>query len=291
MHTRLSLSPSLVLKMRDDGKGAEIGAVELDLMSGSVTWVNEYALERLGYTLDQIQSMSVFDLVPEFAHGALQDMISDKTTRKSIDTHALTRIWPLKTTTGKIVWWAIMKSRTEFPIIWAYGNHIQTTPVGGMSYSFMQAFMNAVNNQAGMSMEVTGLKEWATSQIERLDEADHQLKARLVELEGKMEETIAAAKLAASMSTSTNELVRNLKDSVDKFEGELLKLIGTDSVHDKRIDAFEKHMQMTTSLAVKSIEMQAAVATKGMSKKIVIPVSVIAAIVALIQFLLEHYWK
>ena len=69
----------------------------------------------------------------------------------------------------------------------------------------------------------------------------------------------------------------------------ILKLISTDVVHSKRINAFENHVKMTTDLAIKSITMQADKADKGLSKKVTIPVSITAAVVTVIQYLIQNW--
>jgi hypothetical protein len=99
-----------------------------------------------------------------------------------------------------------------------------------------------------------------------------------------------------------DNLRKTFEELEAKYGSEILKLIGTDIVHDKRIEAFEKHMKMTTDLAIKSIEIQAknssgAIAkqaeetSKGLSKKVVIPMSIIAGVVTIVQILVERYFK
>jgi hypothetical protein len=46
---------------------------------------------------------------------------------------------------------------------------------------------------------------------------------------------------------------------------------------------------MTTDLAIKSITMQADKAGKGLSKKVTIPVSITAALVTVIQYLIQNW--
>jgi hypothetical protein len=194
----------------------------------------------------------------------------------------------------------------EYPAVWLSGDHIQTTGTSGMSFLFMQAFMRAANGQSGLYDQVSELKAWTSDQIARLDEEDKRLKDGLTDLESKMSDALAASREAADAAKTTHRMMETLQKSFQEFESkygiEILKLIGTDSVHDKRIDAFEKHVKMTTDLAMKSIEMQAQrsaqgiemqaeESSKGLSKKVVIPVTLIATIATIIQVLVEKYVK
>lgn len=295
--------------MREEGRTQDdSGVFEIDLVENKVTWANDYVINRSGYTLDQIKHMTLFDLIPETFHGRMQDAMEEASKRKSDDgvTPVATSIWPFKTTGGKIAWWAVTKTVIEYPTIWIYGDHIQTTGLTGMSFLFMQAFMRAANGQSGLYDKVSELKAWTAAQIARLDEEDKRLKDGLSALESKMSDALAASKEAAKAANSTHTMMEALQGAFRDFEAkygvEILKLIGTDTVHDKRIDAFEKHVKLTTDLAVKSIEMQAAKSaqsmneqvketSKGLSRKVTIPVSIIATVAIILEILVEHFAK
>jgi PAS domain S-box-containing protein len=295
------------MQMREEGRSQDdSGVFEIDLTENKISWANEYAVEHTGYTLDQIKHMTLFDLVPEEFHGKMQDVIAEVSTRGSVRNGSPTSVWPVKTSGGKIIWWAVTKSVVEYPAVWLNGDHIQTTGTSGMSFLFMQAFMRAANGQSGLYEQVSELKAWTTDQIARLDEEDKRLRDGLAELESKMSDALEASKEAANAAKTTHKMMESLQKSFQEFETkygvEILKLIGTDTIHDKRIDAFEKHVKMTTDLAVKSIEMQAQrsaqgielqaeESSKGLSKKVVIPVTLIATIATIIQVLVEKFVK
>lgn len=304
-----TLSQTVVMQMRDEGRSKEdIGVFEVDLADNKITWMNDYATERVGYTLDQIKHMTLFDMIPESFHAKLQDVVSEYSEKKlsETNTEAKTSIWPLKTSNGKITWWVVTKTIAEYPIIWIYGDHIQTTGLTGMSFLFMQAFMRAANGQSGLYEKLSELKAWTTTQVSRLDEEDRRLKDSLSVLESKMTEVLAASKEAATATNTTQKMMESLQRAFQEFESkysaEVLKLIGTDTIHDKRIDTFEKHVKLTTDLAMKSIEMQAERSTenmtnqvketsKGLSRKVTVPVSIIATIAIIIEVLVEHFAK
>ena len=302
-----SPSPSLVAQMREEGRSlSEVGVFEIDLLENKVTWANDYVMDRSGYTLDQIKHVTVNDIVPNSFHNEMQEAIAEIANRKPNEERKPTSIWPIQTPNGKITWWSVTKTVTEYPLIWLHGDHIQTTAHSGVSFVFMRAFMNAANRQTGLHDQISELKEWTATQIERLDGEDKRLYNGLESLSSKLNESLSASRDAAEAARASTKMVEILQqtfhDVETKYGTEILKLIGTDTLHDKRIDAFESHIKMAADLAVKSIEMQAKTSSagimrqaeessKGISRKIVIPVSVIAGIVTIIQILVERFVK
>lgn len=304
---KTSPSPGLVTQAREEGRSLDdVGVFEIDLIENRVVWANDFAVDKSGYTLDQIKHMTLFDLIPAAFHGEAQTAIADIADRKPGESRASASVWPMQTSGGKITWWAVVKSTVEFPIVWVHGDHVQTTGLNGMSFAFMRAFMRAANGQTGLCNQIAELKAWTATQIEQLNAEDKRLREGLTSLEGKLSEALAASKEAADASKTSIKMMeglqRTFQDLEAKYGAEILKLIGTDTVHDKRIDAFEQHMKMTAELAVQSIQMQAKSSSeglaqqaqessKGLSRKVVIPVSVIATIVTIIQILVERFVK
>jgi hypothetical protein len=297
---------ALVMQMREEGRSRDdTGVFEIDLVENKIVWANDFVLERLEFTLDQIKHMTLFDIIPEAFHQTMQSTVTELSTRKSEGEKKRTAasIWPSKTASGKITWWAITESTMDFPLIWVHGDHVQTTGQSGMSFLFMQAFMRAANGQSGLYDEVSELKAWTSTQIARLDEADKQLRLGLADLESKIDDALAASKEAATASKDTRAVLQSaFKDFETKYGGELLKLIGTDTVHDKKIEAFEKQIKVMTDLAIESLRVQAQKMTqgittqaeassKGISRKVIIPVSLIATIAAIIELALRIIFK
>jgi hypothetical protein len=299
------LPQSLILRMREEGRVQEdYGVFEIDISQGKVSWANNYVLDRSGYTLDQVQHMTLPDLIPEMFHEIVQDAVMDAESSKDGDSKGTTSIWPMKSLDGKVLWWAVSRTSKRYPMSWIHADHIQTTSTSGMSFVFMRAFMRAANGHMGLFEKVSELKDWTSTQIARLDEEDKKLGNSILNLEVKMEDALKASKEAALATKTTHAAVGGLLKSFQDFETkygiEILKLIGTDSIHDKRMESFERHVKMTTDLAVKSIEMQAKASSegfsrqaeetsKGLSKKVVIPVSIIATIVTIIQIAIERW--
>lgn len=299
------ISQNLIMQRREEGRSQnDTGVFEINLVEWKMVWANDYVLDRSGFTLDQIQHMTLLDLIPEVFHGAVQNAMVEADSNGSTFNHDVTSVWPMKTSEGKVTWWAVTKKHIDFPMVWIHGDHIQTTNTSGMPFVFMRAFMRAANGQTGLYKEVSDLKNWTASQISRLDEEDKQLKSSIAAMEEKMNDVLETSKETATAVKTMHETMGQLKESFSDFEAkygvEILKLIGTDTVHDKRIDAFERHVKMVTDLAVRSIEVQAKASTeglaeqakessRGLSKKVVIPVSVVALLATILQFLFEHF--
>jgi HPt (histidine-containing phosphotransfer) domain-containing protein len=295
------------MKAREEGRSLDdIGVFEIDLIENRVVWANEFAIDKSGYTLDQVKHMTLLDLTPSPFHSEVQTAIANTADRKHNAQEETTSVWPMLTSGGKVTWWAVIKTTIEFPLVWIHGDHVQTTGVNGMSYAFMRAFMRAANGQTGLSNQIAELKAWTSNQIDNLNSEDKRLHESLTSLESKLTEALAATKESAASSKTSIKMIdglqRTFQDLEAKYGAEILKLIGTDVVHDKRIDAFEQHMKITAELAVQSIQMQAKTSSdglakqakessKGLSRRIVIPMSVIAAVVTIIQILLEKFLR
>lgn len=297
------ISQNIVMQKREEGRSKDnVGVFEIDMSEWKVPWVNNFIVECSGFSLDQIQHMSFIDLVPEQFHWMVHEFMLESESASGPTEKNFPMVWPMKTADGKITWWSVSQKSAEFPVVWVYGEHIQTTHFPSMQFMFMRAFMRAANGHSCLRKEISELKDWTSAQISRLDQKDEQLKTSLSAMEAKMNDVLEASKETADAVKTTHCMVKELQKSFADFETkygiEILKLIGTDSVHDKRIDAFEQHVKMVTNLAVKSIEVQAKTSSdeiveqakessKGLSVKVIVPVSVIAVIATLLQVLFE----
>jgi hypothetical protein len=272
--------------------------LEINLMTSNVSWVNDFFLEKTGYTLDQMSTMSLFDIVPENLHDRIRDNIADRIAGKRPELSIL----PIKTTDGRIAWWYVNWLRTDYPLTWAQGDHVQTTQQEGSAFIFMQTAMTTANGYMSLQNQIHDLRQWTENQVGRLDEEDRAIKMVLSGLEEKLRHATEASRNAANYALENSKSIELMRKEMSKgfenFEGEfskhtteILRLIGTDAAHDKRFIKFEKNVKMTTDLAIQSITMHAAKAGRGMSKKVVIPVSVIAAIATIAQYLVQWWVK
>jgi PAS domain S-box-containing protein len=287
------MSDSLIEEMRKQGEEFDDkGLFEFDLITGQVRWANSFALNLMGYTSEQLESMTVFDLVPIQLHERMREGIADRVAGRS----PRTSILPIKSADGDVVWWYVFKTKIKSSISWSHSEYIQKTEPKGMAFAFMRMQMDSINYQYEVESKMDELDSWVHSQIDRIDNEVVDIKETITLFSDKIEHAINAAKNASSTSLDTKNGISTLIDKFDDLEremydhtSEILRLIKTDVEHDTKFEAFEKHIKMTTDLAIQSIAMQADKAGKGLSKKVTVPVSAIAVIATLIQYVIQNW--
>jgi hypothetical protein len=272
------------------------GFIEYNVVTGAINWVNKFVLDKTGYTLEQIKQLGIFQIVPEQFHEKIRESISTISGGKEPGAS----IWPGKTTSGQISWWYLFQAKTQHPLRWTECEYIQTTEPSGTAFIFMCIQMDTTNNYGKISQKVEELDEWTRNQVQELSRKHKSIEDFI---KTEIKPTLKSAAEAAESAKKAEEVVTKAKESIDQLNkkigsindkaeehtGEILKLISTDVIHSKRITAFEQHVKMTTDLAIKSITMQANKAGKGLSKKVTIPVSITAAVVTVIQYLIQNW--
>jgi hypothetical protein len=294
---------------RDLGKNmADQGVFEIDTSSGSVEWANDFALGVIGCSLEQLSSMSVFDLTPERFHESIRGDFAEEDTGRWRRFYIL----PTRTADGKVAWWYVFRTGAKESRRWAYAEHIQDTPQSGPEYSFMVMQVDLVNNQAFMEARVDDLEKWIRDEIDRVGGELGELRAQfsniLRSLERAEEAALDSARESiasknASLATQqelkkyvTKEEMQRHFEKFDSFEeqstrasAEILRLIRTDTVQEERLRTYEEHVKRTTESAVKAIEAQASKSGKSLSRKVTVPVFAITTLAMVIQALLRHW--
>jgi hypothetical protein len=289
--------PITINNIRDIGrKMLNQGMFEFNIISGSLTWANDFFLEKLGYTLEQFQTLTIFDITPSGFHDQIRNLIIGAKEGKLVKYF----IWPGSTSDGMIAWWYIFKTEVNDPITWSHGDYVQTTETNGIAYVFMKVTMDTTNNYGQLQSHVSELDAWVKDQIHRLDESDQVHHQMIERLENKMQHAVDAATKAANTSLESSKKLNDTKEEIktlinqleDRFAvhaGEILKLIGDDNKQDQRIERIEKRIELATELAMDAISTQAKKASKGISRKVTIPVSAIAAFFTLLQWMLQNW--
>lgn len=297
MAKEISFHDPAVREVREQGRAMDDRALlEVNVSVGGFSWANDFALATLGYTQQQLCDMSVFDLCPSEFHERLREEMTEahdgRTRRFSVR--------PMRTAHGAVCWWYVYQVRSHLPLQWVYAEHVQNTPTSGPEFSFMSMQMETVNSQAALEARIEDLDDWVREQISRVDQDVLSVRGKLEELVVKTDSAISAAKNAATNALDAKNAANGIKSELDsyfrRFEeyhsqhaGEILKLISTDTLHDRRIEAFEEHVKTTTELAVAAIERQANRAASGLSRRVTVPVGVIAAVATALQLLLQHW--
>lgn len=299
--SRTMISPADIEAMRSVGKNLiDRGFCEANLASGQLLWKNDFSLLKMGYTLTQIQAMTLYDIIPQEFHDQLSGSIDDESKGRS----QKFSIWPCKAADGKYVWWYVTKVKSAHPIHWYKSEYLNTTEKSGPEYAAMFAAMNTANSYHDLEIKFLDHQNWTKGQIEELTKNVEELWKSHGALSEQMKSCLMAANRTADLSVENRQSIIAIRTDVAnqlaEQTTEILKLISTDVVHDQRIAKFESHIQKTTDEAVKTITESAdkagqAITTtaskagQGLSRKVTVPVSVIAVVLAFVQWLITNW--
>ena len=282
-----SVNPTVLIdEMRSIGESMhDKGMIEFDLSNGEVTWCNQYAAEKMGYDGAQSESVSIFSIIPSEFHSQLKKHVSNIVMHRGLGFS----IWPTTSISKEIVWWYIYQTRTQYPIRWSYLEFIQITDMHGIAYAFMRMQMDTINKYGDLSIKFSELDQWVHERLEELSEKDNELEKSVSEIKELTESFIETKDSIKLFKDEVKKQYDALDKKTDDHTAEILKLIGSSVVQTKRMNAFEKHVKMTTDLAIRSLTLQTEKVGKGLPKKIAIPVSMVSILAAVIQYLIQNW--
>jgi hypothetical protein len=282
------------------------GFFEINLASGAIEWANEFALSKYGMTLEQIQAMTIYDLVPSDHHDMLAGSVADES-KGRIQKFS---IWAGRSADGELVWWYVTKAKSAHPYHWYKAEYLNTTAKTGPEYATMLAAMNVANSYNDLVSKLLDYQEWTQEEVKRLDSAYEALHHGQLEIQEQLKSCLSASNHAASEAFKVNNGVTGLKEDMEnqfaKQTTEILRLISTDVVHEHRMESFELAMKKAASDAAtnaireisasadkagKAITTQANKAGQGLARKVTIPVGVIATIATIIQWVIMNWPK
>jgi hypothetical protein len=282
------------------------GFFEINLLSGSMVWINKFVLSSMGYTESQMKNLTIFDLIPRELQGSVSSTISDTMGGKS---HKY-NIWPLKTADGFILWWYAVLEKDVNPIFWFKGEYLSKTQTQGTEYVNMCVTMNTINSHNDLSTKFEEHVNWATSEIDNLKETDRKVWLAIEDVKRISRGAHAAAEKAANAALENSKYVQDLRKEIgDGFSNqttEILRLISTDVSHDVRFKSFEEKIEKAAGKAVEKateaistqtenagtdIHLEATKAGKSLTRKISIPIGIITTIFGGIQILIQWYLK
>ncbi len=293
------------LVMRELGQSmTERGFFEVNLSTTSIEWLNDFALAKFGMTLEQIQSMTMYDLVPVEHHEMMGDSIADESRGRA----QKFSIWPHKTSDGKLVWWYVTKAKSAHPYHWYKAEYLNTTEKSGPEYASMLAAMMTANSYNDLHTKLLDHQDWTRGEVNRLSEETRELREGQAEIRDQVKGCRAAADKAANEALEANAGIKSLRGDMDtqfsKQTTEILRLISTDTQHEARMAAFatsmnkvaeeaaQKAVVLITESANKAghaIVVQAKQAGQGLSRRVTIPVSAIAAVATIVQWVIAHW--
>ena len=259
--------------MRESVSESDSKVFEVSLTSGCITWINPEAETTCGKIVDA----SLHGMVLHTHRDKLLEVISDAMKGRI---HRRT-IWPVQSGEA-ISWWETIVIELSEDLAWVEFKVFVKTPTVGDMYEMAAAISASTGACAAKICEITDLRKEILIIAESVKEEDSRVKSS-IRAAGN------AADAAMENAHSLDKLTTRISNKFDEHTVEILKLISTDAMHDARMKAFEEHVKKTTTSAVKSIVSQADKAGRGLSKRVTVPVGVIAAILTFIQWLIVNW--
>jgi uncharacterized protein YdcH (DUF465 family) len=282
--------------MREVGRDFDDqGFVEINLVSGTIEWANNFLLDKLGYTLKQFTTMTLFDAVPQEYHDTLRDSIADHQKNHSIKFEIL----PIGTADGEIAWWQAVTYKQESPLVWMKTEYINK--IKHIDSTLMSVLYKIVHEYNELMIRLSEHEKTNNSRFNTIDATVHQINDRL-------NRAYAASQTAADEAIKANAGIKALKSEMDEALSrqttEILRLIRTDSSIGERLKIYEAGVQAVTEQAAKKmaeeitkqaqsagteITNQAKTASKGISRRVTIPLGVIAGAFLALQWVITHW--
>jgi hypothetical protein len=308
------------INMRNLGENlTDRGFFEINMVTGQILWVNDFCLTLLGYELEQIQCMSVYDIVlPEFRE-ILRSSMYDRTKGK----HFRHEILPIVDIKNDVIWWYVFEVKISQPLLWLRGEYLRRTPRVGSEASNMMLALNTVQAYNDLASKLEDHVSWDQKNFDELASTLKTHDSAIKDIREKLGGIHGMAERAANEAIAANTAISNFKTSMDDALAnqttEILRLIGSDVTNHKRLEVFEKNIQniattVTTTAATEItkhvekahtkiaeqsekagviITKQAEEASKGISRRITIPMSLIIMLAAAAQLLIQliQHWK
>lgn len=285
----------------------EQGFMEINLGDGTIPWMNSHMLSILGYSIEQLKALTIYDLVPNDFHNILSNVLAEKIYGKDYRYGVL----PFKASDNDIIWWYTIREKEDLKnkIWWYKSIQLDKTTRSGSRYASMIVTMNLVNGQNEICGRLEDHKDKTQKDIDNLKETDRKLDSGITDIRTKFSFATSAMEKAATASLKASGEISSLRtemhESINNQTIQIIRLIGTDNMHDDRMAAYEKHLSEVTDKAISSaiktlseqtnimgteITIRANNAGKNLTKKVTIPVGAIAFIMTLVQWLITN-WK
>jgi len=290
-------------EMRSLGASRNDRAVfEISEKTGEVLWASDFALSTLGYSLPDLQMMTLVNLAPE--------SLASKVSASLVSLHDNVRnlIWPIRVTDKDktVAWWYVNTEGVENSVRWFSAQLVSKSAPAGEDFVRMTILMDLLNEQHDLTSRLSQHEEWTENQVTELRKTDTAIFESLDSIRTQQKHIISIARSAADGAMESRQLLKTLRTEMeDGFTNqmvEILKLIQTDALHDERIMAFDKHMKSVAKEAMERMETSAAATTamfqtkateagKGLTRKVTIPVGMVAALMSGIQWLITNWDK
>lgn len=269
----------LVSKMRSYGRSLpDRGFTEDSLEEGSFRWANEFLLEKTGWTLSEIQSKPVSDVLPERYLAELKERRAGKRSKFYV--------FPFKTSDGRVSWWLAKDYGEADSLHWAVAKFLSTTSSGGADFEVMHSVMESTNLAGEILLQHEDHNKWTKDEVGRLDAVDSSLRRDFGDVKLKAGQAEHMARDAVNHSLNTNETLKNFKVQIEGFEKEIRgALVKMEGLEDRVTDGIARLMKTDEFYS------RQAAAVRGLTKNIVLSVAAIVASGVIAQIIASHWDK
>lgn len=280
--------------MRDIGQSSAWYATqamfETNVSDGKISWMNPYALDILGISEIQASHLSLTELAPSTLSGIIAASIV-----YGIELDRVRNlIWPMRAADGTVVWWYVTKLRATDGMLWSRASLVAKTPESGPEFDSLVAMAETVVNHNELELKFQKYQQRSEREVEILSQMNRDLKAHQMGQDSAFNQ----------MSREVRELRHFVQNGFSDHTEEILRLISTDKIHSGQIEKFDKHAKETETrtiirisdqaeLKVRAVEdkidRKAVEAGKAISKKLTLPISIIASVVTATQWIIQHW--
>lgn len=274
--------------MRDHGRSLnDQGFIEINFVSGDICWINEFVSKTCEF--EQLQNLTLYDVIPDRFHDSIRNAISDQVNGK----FHKSSIWPLRNSNNQLVWWYSERVSVQHPLYWFKMEHMNTTPDSGPTFTSMCAVMETANNYNDLYNRIADFRGWTEENISRLGSDIIEIREAIDDVRSQMRSCLSAANRAANIALENAQTINTFKDDLSSqlsnHTAEILMLITTDTIYDKRVQIFENHTKNATSEAISAIQKQSEEFWKGLTRKVTIPVAMIVIIAIVIEWAIKQW--
>jgi len=286
--------------------------VEVNLEAGNAPWMSQSTLKLIGYNETQLKAMSLYDMIPNEFHDSLSNTIIDGVNGREHKHN----IWPFKCVDGDILWFYSSKENVnrskdiDKSISWYKLSLINKTLKNGKDYADMVLKMYLLNTQNELKNKIKDQEIRMDREFSSIQDKNKALNDGLIEMKQKFIYATSAMEKAATAAMRSSADVTTLRsefrEGMARQTTEIIRLINMDSQHDELINNFNNKVMHAAEKAVeKAVEeisqkskdvsteiiIRAGNAGKNIAKKVTVPVSVIAVIMTVVQFILANWTK
>lgn len=270
---------STITSMREIGISMSgHGFIEV-VSDDTISWTNEVIEKIIGVSVSgsQINYIIPEDFVHDFS------IFINNPIKKCII--------PIKNSNSRISWFYCEIIKKEFGISWIKCSYITNTSFNDSNYIIYYSVSKEMINNIITYKKLEDIIHNNESRFVVMEEKLSSLNSMYEQVIISSSKTYNSARIAADSVMEVSQNIKKYKSEIEenlsKHTEEILKLISTDAHHDEEIKKFKENAKIVTDASISTIKTQTKEITTSVSKKIIIPISLISAIAAIFQFIIN----